>query len=56
MGKTEGEKSKKKGYLSMNNYIPKNRKYVWNLEGDVRLLPTKILESKSGHLKHHLRL
>ena len=44
MGKTEGETSKKKGYLSMNNYIPKNRKYAWNLEGDVRLLPTAGIE------------
>ena len=44
MGKTEGEKSKKKGYLSMNNYIPKNRKYAWHLEGDVRLLPTAGIE------------
>ena len=44
MGKTEGETSKKKGYLSMNNYIPKNKKYAWNLEGDVRLLPTAGIE------------
>lgn len=44
MGKTEGETSKKKGYLSMNNYIPKNKEYAWNLEGDVRLLPTAGIE------------
>ena len=44
MGKTEGETSKKKGSLSMNNYIPKNKKYAWNLEGDVRLLPTAGIE------------
>jgi len=44
MGKTEGETSKKKGFLSMNNYIPKNKKYAWNLEGDVRLLPTAGIE------------
>jgi len=45
MGKAEGETSKKKGYLSMNNYVKKPRtSYAWHLSGDLRLLPTAGIE------------